>query len=153
MNAWKACEALRIRRPRRSRSRKRDLAVCPVSGACKQQSGGTAAPTAPCRASSRTAAANITLLWSSRVFSEIGAGRKKARRVFHQRAIFFELCAFSLLFDLFFHLRALFFPVPVFQRDFSRISGAGVVPKTYHMLTRFTNSFARVKPVPVIQYM
>ena len=84
-----------IRRPRRSRSRKQDLAVRPVSGACKRQSGGAAAPTAPCRALSRTAAANITLLWSSCVFSEISAGRKKARGVFHQRAGDFSAVLFQ----------------------------------------------------------
>ena len=104
VNAWKACEALRIRRPRRSRSRKRDLAVCPVSGACKQQSGGTAAPAAPCRASSRTAAANITLLWSSRVFFRNQRRAQKSTRGISPACGRFFSCFISAGVNIFFNL-------------------------------------------------
>ena len=93
-----------IRRPRRSRSRKQDLAVRPVSGACKRQSGGAAAPTAPCRASSRAAAANITLLWSSRVFFRNQRRAQKSTRGISPACGRFFSCFISAWVNIFFNL-------------------------------------------------
>ena len=78
---------------------------------------------------------------------------KKARGVFHLRAVIFSVVSFFVAVRSFFHLRTLLFPVPVLRRDFIRVSGADVIRETFYVFTSLANSFAGIKPVTVIQYM
>ena len=78
---------------------------------------------------------------------------KKVRGVFHLRAVIFSVVSFFVAVRSFFHLRTLLFPVPVLRRDFIRVSGADVIRETFYVFTSLANSFTRIKPVTVIQYM